>query len=140
MAYVSKELKAKAAAGLKKALKDVKIKYSLSGKNNSNLRITIQACEIDFISNFNEVLVKDRRVSSWGGEILPRTGDLDVNPHWMDSHFDGKALEILQVIKQELLTDEYYNDSDARSDYFHQSHYIEICIGTYDKPFVVLPA
>lgn len=139
MAYVNKELKAKAAAGLKKALAGTKIKYSLAVKHGSELAITIQACEVDFITNYNELIQKKNR-TSWGSPITPAEDYIQVNEYWFHEHFDGKALELLEIIKKELLTDEFYNNDDAQTDYFDRSHYISINIGKYDKPFTVLGA
>lgn len=140
MAYVSKELKAKAVANLKTALKDVKIKYSVSVQNSSTLVCTISQSEVDFLGNYNDTIVSKNRLSSCGRPLEPRADYLDVNEYWLVSHFTGEALEVLEKIKAALLTDEFYNNTDIQSDHFDRSHYISIRVGKWDKPFVVLGA
>ena len=140
MAYVSKELKAKAVANLKAALKDVKIKYSVAVQHGSTLVCTISQSEVDFIGNYNDTIVTKNRQSVCGRPLEPRVGDLEVNEYWLDSHFTGKALEVLETIKAALLTDEFYNNTDIQSDYFNRSHYISIRVGKWDKPFTILAA
>lgn len=140
MAYVSKELKAKVAASLKVALKDVNIKYSLSVQNHSSLRITISRSNIDFIGNYNAKAIVDRR-TGYGNEILKITADnFNVNHHWLDTSFDGEALKVLEVITKCLYSEEYYNNSDVMSDYFDVSHYIDICVGSWNKPYELIGA
>jgi hypothetical protein len=140
MAYVSKELKTKAVANLKAALKDVLIKYSVSVQHGSTLVCTISQSDIDFIGNYNDTIVSKNRLSACGRPFEPRVDYLDVNEYWLDSHFTGEALEVLETIKAALLTDEFYNNTDIQSDYFDRSHYISIKIGKFDKPFTLLAA
>jgi hypothetical protein len=32
---------------------------------------------------------------------------------------------------------DFFDHSDAQTDYFHRSHYIDINIGTWDKPYAL---
>lgn len=140
MAHVSKELKAKAVANLKAALKDLNIKYSVSVQHGATLVCTISQSDIDFIGNYNETAQSKNRCDISGNPIQPKADQLEVNHYWLDSHFTGTVLETLQAIKSALLTDEFFDDSDSQSDYFSTSHYIAIKIGKWDKPFTLLKA
>ena len=32
---------------------------------------------------------------------------------------------------------DFFNEDDAQTDYFHRSHYIDINIGTWNKPYAL---
>ena len=139
MAYVSKDLKAKAVANLKVALKGKNIKYSVAVRNHSTLVLTITKSDIDFIGNANAKSIRDDNRDRYTNTVrLITDGYTQTNEYYLDKSFDGESLEVLETIKQCLLTDEFFDHSDSQSDYFHRSHYISINIGKYDTPFEVL--
>ena len=141
MAYVSKELKAKAVANLKVALKGKNIKYSVAVRNHSTLVLTITKSEIDFIGNANAKSINDDNRCRYTDKIrLITDGYTQTNEYHLDKSFDGEALDVLETIKRCLKTDEFFDHSDSQSDYFHTSHYISIHIGKYDRPFEVVAA
>lgn len=139
MAFINQEKKKQIAAALKLALKDKKIKYSLSIENHSTIVCTISASEIDFIGNYNGKATGDDR-RRHNGELVNANGCLDVNHYWLKDHFTGEALNTLETIIECLKTPDFFDDSDSQADYFHCSHYYNVKIGKFDKPFTVLEA
>lgn len=139
MAYINQQTKKEIATALKLALKNVNIKYSLSIKHHSTIVCTIAKSDIDFLAEYNAKAVVDHR-TSWSSDdkVLHADTYLNVNEYYLDSGFEGKALEVLKAIKECLLTPDYFDESDSQTDYFHCSHYISIKIGSYDKPFELI--
>ncbi len=117
MAYMNQEKKAKIAAAMKPVLKKYGLKATLSVHNHSSISVNIKSGPIDF-----------------GGDRI------QVNPYWLDDHYKDrpKALAALKEIKQALLAADYYNNSDAMTDYFDTAYYYDINIGQWDKPYVVV--
>ena len=136
MAYMNQEKKAKIAAALKKELKGTGVKYSLSVLNHSSINCTIKSAPIDFIANSNETCSKDFYQVSKG--FKPNAGGYEqVNPYHFRDHFSGKAKELLEKILKCLYSADYYDRSDAMTDYFDTAYYVHLNIGKWDKPFVV---
>jgi len=136
MAYMSQEKKAKIAAALKVALKGTGVKYSLSVHNHSSICCKIKSAPIDFIANSNEVCGKDFYQVAQG--FTPETGgNSSVNPYHYKNHYSGKALQIIDKIIKCLYCADYYDNSDAMTDYFDTAYYVHLDIGQWNKPFVV---
>jgi hypothetical protein len=124
MAYMSQEKKAKIAAELKKVMpKDWK--YSLAVRHHSSVVLTISAAPVDLIAMMNE------------RTEYKSNGYAQVNEYYLERQFSGSTLAIFERIKAALNIDNF-NDSDIQTDYFHVGHYVDIHIGRWNKPFVVL--
>lgn len=128
MAYVSKDMKAKIAPVVKEICKRYGVSGTLSVRNHTALVLTVSKGKIDFIGNVNRVC-KDRQ------QFRPAKGSISVNPHWFQEHFDGDALAFLSEVIPALKGPDYFDDSDIQSDYFSCSHYIDVSIGKWDKPY-----
>ena len=136
MAYVSQELKAKLAPAIKAICKKYGVKSTLSVRNHSTLALTVKSGSIDFIENCNRVCGNDHYQVSRG--FRPITDKyLDVNVYHYQSHHDGVAREFLQEIVDAMRGPDFFDETDAQIDYFHCSHYIDISIGKWNKPYVL---
>lgn len=133
MAYMSQEKKAKIAPVVKAILKKYGIKGSLSVRNHSTLTLTVKQGPIDFISNFNETVLKNNPLRA-----RPAEKSIDVNPYWYHEHFDGVAKEFLTEIFTAMKGPDYFDESDAMTDYFHCSHYYDVKIGRWDQPYALV--
>jgi hypothetical protein len=67
---------------------------------------------------------------------MQRNRYVQVNHYWLDSHYNGLALEYLEKVKA-IMSVEHWDKSDIQSDYFHCAYYMHINIGAWDKPFEV---
>jgi hypothetical protein len=112
MAYMNQEKKAKIAAAMKPVLKKYKLKGTLSVHNHSSISLNIKSGAIDF-----------------GGS------EIQVNPYWLEDHYQGTALKALKEIKQALMAAEYYDESDAQTDYFNTAYYFHINVGRWNQPY-----
>ena len=117
MAYVSQDDKAKLAPAIKKVLSKYGMKGSISIRHHSTLVVTLQSGAIDF---------KDY---SHGD------GYIQVNTYHIDSHYTGKAKYFLNELLAAMKGPDYFNNDDAMTDYFHRSHYTDINVGKWNKPY-----
>jgi hypothetical protein len=136
MAYMSTERKQERAPAIKAVLKKYGVKGSLSVRNHSTLVLTIKSGSIDFIGNSNRVCGASHYQVASGFQPNTR-GYSDVNPYHYQSHFDGKALKFLSEILPLMYGSDYFDHSDAQTDYFHCSHYVDVNIGKWDKPYIL---
>ena len=126
MAHMNQAKKAKIAEALKEVMpKDWK--YSLSVFHHSTIVLTIRQAPINLIKVFK------------GSDYFdPDTAThYNVNPY----HYQ-KCIEDQEMIEQfkkifDALNLGNWDRSDLMTDYFDVGHYVELCIGRWDKPFVV---
>lgn len=127
MAYVSKEEKAKKAPRLRALAKEYGLKGSVAVRHHSSLVLNIQQGTIDFLGQFNTT--DDARPIN----------NLSVNVYWYQDHFKGndKALEFLTKALA-IMNEDNFDHSDIQSDYFHVGWYVDINIGQWDKPYILI--
>lgn len=136
MAYMDQERKAKIAEALKPVLAKYKVKGSLRVRNHHAIVLTIKSGPIDFIENSNRVCGASHYQVNNG--FRPNTtGYSDVNPYWYQDHYDGIAKEFLDEAFAALKAADYYDRSDAMTDYFDTAYYYDLQIGKWDKPYVI---
>jgi hypothetical protein len=116
MAYMNQEKKAKIAAKLKPILK----KFGLKG---SLIVLTIKSGSVDFFTDS-------------GNPEDARKFGIQVNPYWYKDHFTGKAKEALSEIVPAMYSADYYDNSDAQTDYFDTAYYVHVNVGKWNKPYV----
>jgi hypothetical protein len=135
MAYVSQEMKAQLAPAVKALLKQYGLKGSLSVDNHSTLVLTVSSGRIDFVKNFNETCSKLPRPEHL--PFQPAEKSINVNTYWAHEHFSGKAKDFIVAAIAALKGPDFFDHSDISTDYFHRSHYIDINIGRWNKPYTV---
>jgi hypothetical protein len=118
MAYVSKQDKAELAPGIKAVLKKYNMKGSISIRHYSTLVVKITQGAIDFSDYFTH------------GE-----GYIQVNEYWIDQHYSRIHKAFLNELLAAMKGTNYYNNDDAMTDYFDRSHYTNIYIGAWNKPY-----
>lgn len=131
MAYVSQECKAKLAPAIKAVLKKYNVKGSIAVRHHSTLVVNIKSGEIDFVNNLNETLRERAR----GEQVYQADGYIDVNVYHIDSQYTGVAREFLLELHAAMKGPDFFDHSDIQTDYFHVSHYTDINIGRWDKPY-----
>ena len=135
MAYMNQARKAVIKANLDKALKGTGVKYSLKCSNLS-ITCTIKSAPVDFIANSNETCGADFYQTSRGFQTNTSGYDQVNHYHYRD-HYSGKAKELMTKIVTAIYSGDYYDRSDAQTDYFDTAYYAHINVGKWDKPFVV---
>ena len=139
MAYVSQATKAKLAPTIKAILKKYGVKGTLSVRNGMSLVLTLKSGKIDFIENY----ISTDAAKPYGQPMpaaqvasIRENRYLDVNTYWIDSHYSGFAKRFLRLIKAAMEGPDFFNEDDAQTDYFHRSHYIDINVGKWNKPYI----
>lgn len=120
MAYVSQEMKKSLAPAIKAICKKYGIKGSLAVRHHSTLVLNIKSGKIDF----NKDAVS--------GEAF-----YQVNTYHTDSFYKGKAKKFFAEVIAAMKGPKFFDNSDAMTDYFHVSHYIDINLGNWNKPYVL---
>jgi hypothetical protein len=116
MAYVSQENKAELAPAIKKVLNKYGMKGSISIRHHSTLVVTLQSGGIQFEHSHGD-------------------GYTQVNVYHIESHYEGHAKAFLLELLAAMKGPSYFNNDDAMTDYFHRSHYTDINIGKWNKPY-----
>lgn len=119
MAYVSQVMKKNLAPAIKQVLNKYGMKGSLSVNNHSTLVCNIKEGKL----NFSDYM---------------RPGDdyIQVNPYWIAEHYEGTQEAFLTELLAAMKGPDFFDHSDAMTDYFHTSHYVDINIGRWSTPYV----
>ena len=120
MAYVSQEMKKELAPAIKTILKKYGVKGTLAVRHHSTLVLNIKSGKIDFIKD-----------SADGAH------NYQVNTYWTDTHYKGKAKKFFAEVIAAMKGPKFFDHSDSMTDYFHCSHYIDINLGDWNKPYVL---
>lgn len=141
MAWVQKEVVTKVREALKVLNKEYGMKTSVSGTNSSSLKVRILSGKIDFIQNRIDMLTNDNRYTEAEKAhnikyMTEFNSGIQVNHYWLDTVFSGIALEYLEKLKA-IMSVDHWDKSDIQSDYFNCAYFMNIDIGTWDKPYVV---
>jgi hypothetical protein len=131
---MDQERKAQLAPVIKAVCSKYGVKASIAVRNHSTLVVTVTQGKIDFIKNFNEVNADKPRPAHL--PFQPAADSIDVNHYWYHEHFSGDALAFLQEVIPAMKGPEYFDHSDIQTDYFHCSHYIDVNIGRWNRPYV----
>lgn len=137
MAYFNQERKQERAPAIKAILKKYGVKGSLAVRNHMTFVLNIKSGSIDFIGNYNKVVGPNPRFLADPLGFRKVEGSIDVNTYWYKEHFDGKALAFLSEILVAMYGSDYFDESDIQSDYFHCSHYVDVNIGSWNKPYIL---
>ena len=139
MAYFNQERKADKAPAIKAILKKYGVKGSLAVHNRSTFVLNIKSGSIDFIENFIET-DKNKPYAKYMSQdqidYIRNNKSLDVNPYWFQEHFSGKAKEFLTEVFAEMNKGNH-NNSDIQSDYFDVGWYVDVNIGSWNKPYIL---
>lgn len=140
MAYVSQELKSKLSPKIKAICKKHGVKASIAVRHHSTLVLNVKSGKIDFIENYIKTdadKVAANKMSPDTIAYIRKNQSLDVNTYWAHEHYSGKAKQFLTEMISAMKGPDFFDHTDAQSDYFHCSHYIDINIGKWDKPYIV---
>lgn len=114
MAYFTQAQKKEMAPKIKALLKRYGLKGSLSVRNHSTVVLTLREGRIDFGRDY-----------------------IQVNTYWIQDHYDGEAREFLEEANKILMTGNH-NNSDIQTDYFDVGWYVNIHVGRWDRPYVLV--
>lgn len=140
MAYMSQEKKAKIATLLKPILAKYGVKGTLAVQNHSTIVLTLKSGEIDFIENYIQTDAEKPYAKHFSEDqvaYIRKNQSVDVNPYWFQEHFTGKAKAFLTEAFRALKGADWYDESDAMTDYFNTAYYVSVNIGKWNKPYAL---
>jgi len=137
MGHMSQEHKKELSPAIKSVLSKYGMKGTISVRHHSTLVVNIKSGKLDIIGNWwNHVLSRrERGTEDFLGNTQPT--HLDVNEYWLDEHYTGEVLDFLKELLQAMKGDKFFNHDDIQSDYFHRSHYTDINVGQWNKPYIL---
>jgi hypothetical protein len=142
MAYITKDQVNAMREALKPVCKKYGMKVTLSGSNTSKVTATVVSGKIDLIESYIRISVRENvRYTSTASELADQIRDkknVQVNHYYLNSQFDGVALEFLQAVYA-VISQGHWDESDSMTDYFHCSFYRGIHIGKWNKGYVLTP-
>jgi hypothetical protein len=123
MAHVSKTKKAELAPVIKAVLKKYKMKGTVSVRHHSVLVVKVSGGVLDF--------------SDYLGSVENPRGYMDVNEFYINEHYADNVdiKNFLNELLAAMKGPEFFDHSDFMTDYFHCAHYINISIGSFEKPY-----
>jgi hypothetical protein len=139
MAYFNQQRKQERAPAIKAILKKYGVKGSLSVRNHSTFVLNVKSGSIDFIENFiatDAKLIHGGKMSQDQIDYIRKNQSLDVNPYWFKEHYSGKAKEFLTEVFAAMNSGNHDN-SDIQVDYFDVGWYVDVNIGSWNKPYTV---
>ena len=131
MAYMNQERKAVIAAALKLATAGTGLKYSLKVQNHSCISMTIKSGPIDFISDYNQARVLHPMM------LERATNYLYINKYYFHEHFSPGVQVVIRKIVDAMHSAGHYDLSDIMTDYFDCAYYMDIQVGSWDKPYIL---
>lgn len=136
MAYMNQEKKAKVAALVKPILAKYGVKGSLAVRNNMTLVLTLREGKLDFIADMQPRF-------EFGAEIQRDEAEMrkqyhfGVNPYWYEQNYMGQSRQFLSEIIPAMHGAEWYDRSDIQTDYFDTAYYVDVNVGTWEKPYIL---
>ena len=99
------------------------MKGSIAVRHHSTLVCNIKSGKLDILGALP--------VSEYG----PRDY-VQVNPYWIKENYeDETVVAFLTELKAAMEGEDYFCEDDIMTDYFHRSHYTDINVGTFSKPY-----
>lgn len=129
MAYINQETKANIVNAVKPILKKYGVKASFAINHHSTFVVNIKSGKLDFIGNHNAAQ-KDQVQQYYAKDYL------NVNQYWVNDNYTGEVkdfiVELYTAIKR---AGNWFDKSDAMTDYFHTAFYIDVNVGKWNKAY-----
>ena len=124
MAYVSQEMKKELAPAIKAVLKKYGMKGSIAVRHHMSLVCNIKSGPLDILGALG--------ASEYERDYV------QVNPYWIEENYDNaEVVAFLSELKDAMEGPNFFCHDDSMTDYFHRSHYVDINVGQFNKPYVL---
>ena len=124
MAYVSQEMKKELAPQIKAVLKKYGMKGSIAVRHHMSLVVNIKSGKLDILGALG--------ASEYERDYV------QVNPYWIEENYDNpEVVAFLKELKAAMEGEDFFCHDDSMTDYFHRSHYIDINVGQFNKPYIL---
>lgn len=117
------------------------VSATVSGANTSSVTVTIRKGKIDFLANHVDTVkahwvTNDQQIND-NAEWHAKRGYFNCNHYYLDRQFSEEVLEFLEKLLV-ILKIGHYDNTDVMSDYFECAWYIDIKIGQWNKPYLLV--
>ena len=136
MAYISTEEVAAIRKELKKELPEYK--FSVTKHHHSSVTVAFMKGPA-----FAEFQSRDRYTGEFKDDVIE--GHEQLNHHWAMDFYGEKNGALIKKVEKIIKTApvkaggrEWYDKSDAMTDYFDTAYYMNIHVGKWDKPYEVV--
>jgi hypothetical protein len=139
MAYMSQERKAQLAPAIKAVCKKYGVKATIAVSHHMTLVLNIKSGPLNFVEDFIQCdnnRVSGEKLSEGQIEYIRREQYFDVNPYWYQNHFSGNSLAFLEEVFA-AMNQGNHNRSDIQSDYFDVGWYVDVNVGSWNKPYIL---
>ena len=134
MANMNQKLKAELAPGIKAVLKKYGMKGSIAVRHNMTLVVNIKSGKLDIMQNHYDKVTERGTVNQYGDNIR-KLEYLDVNQYWIEDGYTGIVKDFINELYDAMKGDKWFDKSDIQSDYFHTAYYMDVNIGSWNKPY-----
>ena len=134
MAYMNQNLKAELAPGIKAVLKKYGMKGSIAVRHNMTLVVNIKSGKLDIMQNWYDKVTERGTVNQYGDNIT-KPEYLSVNQYWIEDGYTGIVKDFINELYDAMKGDKWFDKSDIQSDYFHTAYYMDVNIGSWNKPY-----
>ena len=136
MAYMNQEMKKELSTGIKSVLKKYGMKCSIAVRHHMTLVVNIKSGKLDVMQNWFDTVTKNGngRVNGFG-ELIKKPEYLSVNQYWIDSNYSGTVKDFVTELYDAMKGTKWFDKSDIQSDYFHTAYYMDVNVGSWDKPY-----
>lgn len=138
MAYMNQERKASLAPAIKAHCAKYGVKASIGVRHHSTLVVNIKSGKLDLCENAFATQAP-QFAHKYPNHTAPKREDFNavqVNPYWAHEHFTGKCREFIVGLLS-IMNNGNHDRSDIQTDYFDVGWYVDVNIGTFQKPYVV---
>ena len=136
MAYINQNEKKELAVGIKAVLKKYGVKGTIAVRNHMVLVVNIKSGKLDIIQNWFDTVTKKGTVNDYG-DIMAKPEYLSVNQYWIDENYSGVVKDFIHELYAAMKGDKWFDKSDIQSDYFHTAYYMDVNVGSWNKPYQV---
>lgn len=128
MAHMNQQTKKQLEPNIKAVLKKYGVKGTLAVGDRSALNVNIKAGKLDIIGNYLDKVGRDR-FSSFPTSV-------QVYQYSNNCKFTGHVLDFVNELFDAMRGSDWYDRSDAQTDYFDTAYYMNVNVGQWDKPYI----